>query len=301
MRITLRQLEVLQAVADAGSTTAAGARIALSQSATSAALVELESLLGAALFDRVGKRLVLNERGRGLLPQARGVLDAVQAIERSFGVGPGGAGAAAAPALDLRLGASTTIGNYLLPSMLAGLLQRQPAARVQLRVGNTQAIAEAAARLEIDVGLVEGACPSPALRARRWREDTLVLVCAADDPLARRRAPLDRAALRGARWLLRERGSGTREAVEQALLRQVDDLGDALEFGSTEALKQAAAAGLGLTCLSSLAVQDLVALGRLVVLRSTLPAIVRPLYLVHHRAKQLPAALWDWLFDAAAG
>src|ERR1700761_8966698 len=117
MRITLRQLAIFTAVADAGSTSAAAARVALSQSATSAALNELEAVLEAKPFDRVGTRLVLNDSGRGLLPQARALLDAAAGIERDFGLGAT-AGAHAAPSL-LSISASTTIGNYLLPTLIA--------------------------------------------------------------------------------------------------------------------------------------------------------------------------------------
>jgi DNA-binding transcriptional LysR family regulator len=102
MRITLRQLAIFTAVADAGSTTAAAERVALSQSATSAALNELEAVLEARLFDRVGTRLVLNDTGRGLLPRARAVLDGAAGIEREFGP----SGEQGAPSL-LRVGAST--------------------------------------------------------------------------------------------------------------------------------------------------------------------------------------------------
>src|ERR1700755_1749979 len=81
MRLTLRQLLIFAAVAETGSTTAASHRVALSQSATSAALNELEKVLGARLFDRVGKRLILNDNGRTLLPQARAALDVASGIE----------------------------------------------------------------------------------------------------------------------------------------------------------------------------------------------------------------------------
>ena len=91
MRLTLRQLLIFTAVADTGSTTAAGERVSLSQSATSGALNELESLLGAQLFDRIGKRLLLNDNGRALLPQARSLLDGAQEIESRFGLGSAGA------------------------------------------------------------------------------------------------------------------------------------------------------------------------------------------------------------------
>ena len=291
MRITLRQLSVFTAVADAGSTTAAAGRVALSQSATSAALNELESVLGARLFDRVGTRLVLNDTGRGLLPQARAVLDGAAGIEREFGLGtvPGDAGA---PSL-LRVGASTTIGNYLLPTLVARWQRAQPQAHVDVEIANTAAIAAAVARMEVDVGLIEGPSHEPELVAQAWREEELAIVCAPSHPLLQgdptRR--LNVAALRQATWLLREPGSGTREAVQQALQPHLHDLREGLHFGGTEAIKQAAVEGLGVTCLSLFAVQDLVALGRLVHVQTTLPRLVRRLWLVHHRRKQFSRSL----------
>lgn len=107
----------------------------------------------------------------------------------------------------------------------------------------------------------------------------------------RGRAGVPLKALRHARWLLREPGSGTREAVEQLLLPHLHYLEGDMQPGSTEAIKQAAAEGLGLACLSLGAVQDLVTLGRLVVLRTTLPSLSRRFYLVHHRKKRLSASL----------
>src|SRR5215468_12612050 len=107
VRLTLRQLQIFGAVAESGSTSAAAETLALSQSATSAAVNELERLLELKLFDRVGKRLLLNDNGRALLPRGLNVLDGARSIElwardRSSQVG------------ILRVGASTTIGNYLL-------------------------------------------------------------------------------------------------------------------------------------------------------------------------------------------
>jgi len=291
MRITLRQLAVFIAVADAGSTTAAASRVALSQSATSAALNELEAVLQARLFDRVGTRLVLNDTGRGLLPQARAVLDGAAGIERDFGIAVG-ARDAAAPSL-LRVGASTTIGNYLLPTLIADWRRARPDAQVEVAIANTAAVAAAVARMEVDIGLIEGPCHEPELLARPWREEELVICAAPSHPLlagdpARK---LDVAALRQAAWLLREPGSGTREAVEQALQPHLHQLREGLRFGGTEAIKQAAVEGLGLTCLSLFAVRDLIALGRLVRVRTTLPRLARRFWLVHHRRKQFSRGL----------
>ena len=291
MRITLRQLSIFAAVADAGSTAAAAGRVALSQSATSAALNELEAVLEARLFDRVGTRLVLNDTGRGLLPQARAVLDGAAGIERDFGLGTA-AGAHAAPSL-LRIGASTTIGNYLLPTLIANWQRAQPGAQVDVSIANTGAVAAAVARMEVDIGLIEGPSHEADVIARPWREEELAIVCAPSHPLlagdkARR---LNVAALRQAAWLLREPGSGTREAVEQALQPHLHQLREGLHFGGTEAIKQAAVEGLGFTCLSLAAVQDLVALGRLVRVRTTLPRLARRLWLIHHRRKQFSRSL----------
>ena len=291
MRITLRQLAIFTAVADAGSTTAAAGRVALSQSATSAALNELEAVLEARLFDRVGTRLVLNDTGRGLLPQARAVIDGAAGIEREFGLGaaPGDHGA---PSL-LRVGASTTIGNYLLPTIVAAWCRARPEAHVDVQIANTGAIAAAVARLDVDVGLIEGPSHEPEVIAQPWREEELAIVCAPSHPLLRgdmtRR--LNVAALRQAPWLLREPGSGTREAVEQALQPHLHQLVEGMHFGGTEAIKQAAVQGLGFTCLSLFAVQDLIALGRLVRVQTTLPRLARRFYLVHHRRKQFSPSL----------
>ena len=291
MRITLRQLAIFAAVADAGSTAAAAGRVALSQSATSAALNELEAVLEAPLFDRVGTRLVLNDTGRGLLPQARAVLDGAAGIERDFGLGATPE-SHAAPSL-LRVGASTTIGNYLLPTLVANWQRAHPAAHVDVQIANTGAVAAAVARMEVDIGLIEGPCHEPDVLAQPWREEELAIVCAPSHPLLggdpRRR--LNVATLRQAAWLLREPGSGTREAVEQALQPHLHQLREGLHFGGTEAIKQAAVEGLGFTCLSLFAVQDLVALGRLVRVDTTLPRLVRRFWLIHHRRKQFSRSL----------
>jgi DNA-binding transcriptional LysR family regulator len=296
MRLTLRQLQIFMAVADTGSTTAAGQHVALSQSAISAALNELESLLGARLFDRIGKRLALNDTGRALLPQARALLDGAQGIESRFRIGAADAGRMAT---FLRIGASTTIGNYLLPALVARHLQASPATGIDVIIRNTSDVAAAVARLEVDLGLIEGPCHERELLVRPWREDQLVIVCAPshtlvrEDPLAR----IGIKALRSQRWLVREPGSGTREAVEHAVLPHLHHWIEPMQLGSTEAIKQAAAAGLGLTCLSLCAVQDLLTLRRLVLVNTTLPRLARHLYLIHHRQKQFSVGLERFVAD----
>ena len=296
MRLTLRQLLIFAAVADSGSTTAAGLKVALSQSATSSALNELEGLLKNRLFDRIGKRLLLNDTGRALLPQARALLDGAAAIERDFGIGAGASAATSAPS-RLRIGASTTIGNYLLPSLVAGYRGAWPGVHVDATIANTRDISVLVSRFEVDAGLIEGPSHEPDLRTEPWIDDELVIVCSPAHPLLEsdpnRRLSLK--TLGQASWLLREPGSGTREAVENALLPHVQQLREEMHFGNTEAIKQAAAAGLGLTCLSRSAVQDLLVLGRLRVVETELPRLSRRFYLIHHARKQFSSTLERFL------
>ena len=273
IRATLRQFQIFIAVAGRGSTTGAAADLALSQSATSAALNELESLLGTRLFDRVGKRLALNDGGRTLLPQARRLVEGAQALEARFTQGDG------VEPFRLQIGASTTIGNYVLPPLIASFLQGHPAGRLELRIGNTGDVASAVAAFTVDIGFIEGPCHEREMQTLPWMTDELVIVAAASHPLAAkaRRGKLPVSALQQAQWLLREPGSGTRDAVLQALLPHLTRLRSPVELGSTEAIKTGAAAGLGLACLSRRVVADFVALGRLVELRTTLPPLRRAL------------------------
>jgi DNA-binding transcriptional LysR family regulator len=295
LRLTLRQLQIFSVVAESGSTAAAAEAISLSQSATSAAIKELERLLELQLFDRVGKRLQLNDNGRALLPQARDLLDAAGWIERW--------------ALDresqigtLRIGASTTIGNYLLPRVLGGLRARLPEParenwHVQVTVANTSTIAAQVASFELDLGLIEGPCHEPDLVVRPWLEDELVVVAAADDPIVPRgRRAISNDTLSKATWLLREPGSGTREIVTQLLVPHLHHLRAGIEFGNPEAIKRAAASGLGITCLSRYVVADLLQSRVLVAPPTQLPSLKRHFYLVSHRLKK-PTRGFDLLLQ----
>jgi DNA-binding transcriptional LysR family regulator len=160
LRLTLRQLEVFAATARAGSTRAAAGQVARSQSAASNALAELEATLGHTLFDRVGRRLVLNENGRALLPRTISLLEQALEVETLL--------TAEHPA-PLRMASSFTIGEYLLPGLIAAWKQQHPRAQVHLDIANTRVVLEAVASFEADVGFIEGTGPHPDLLVRRWR------------------------------------------------------------------------------------------------------------------------------------
>jgi DNA-binding transcriptional LysR family regulator len=286
LRLTLRQLQIFRCVAESGSTAAAAAAISLSQSATSAAINELERLLELQLFDRIGKRLQLNDNGRALLPQALALLDGAGWIERWALDGESHIG-------TLRIGASTSIGNYLLPAVLAGFRARLPHRaqqnwQVQVAIANTAVIASRVAAFELDLGLIEGPCHEPELTVQPWLEDELVVVTAAHDPILprARRKRITLATLSKATWLLREEGSGTREIINQLLVPHLHHLRPGIEFGNPEAIKRAVASGLGITCLSRFVVSDLLETGVLVAPHTELPHLARHFYLVMHEQKK---------------
>jgi DNA-binding transcriptional LysR family regulator len=295
LRLTLRQLQIFVAVARHGSTTAAGADIALSQSATSSAVNELERLLSLQLFDRAGKRLLLNENGRALLPRALALLDAAAEVEHFARNGRD-------QIQSLRIGASSTIGNYLLPGLLGKFLgedHRRATSdwKSAVAIGNTAAICEAVAAFELDVGLIEGPCHESALQVTPWVHDEMLIVAATGSPLADAgdQDPAPLAALRDAMWLLRESGSGTREATDQVLLPHLLAYRRSIELGSSEAIKRAAAEGVGIACLSRWVVKDFIDAGRLCAVRTSLPIMMRQCHVVTHRDKQMTPVLRQFL------
>jgi len=291
MRLSLRQLQIFIAIAQTGSTTAAGQNIALSQSAVSASLGELEDLLGARLFDRIGKRLVLNDNGRLLMPQARALLDEAQNLEKQFSSPDSPA------AFLLNVGASTTIGNYVMPGLIANFRKHIPIAHSEVHIGNTSEITTKVASFMVDLGFIEGPCHEPDLDVVPWLVDELVIVGTPNHPLVQQQRvrKITLKDLRQAKWLLREPGSGTREAVEQVLLPHLHHLDRDMVFGNAEAIKHAVAQNLGLSCLSRWVVADMLASRQLVILHTPLPRLSRRFYLIRHKKKPLSAGLKQFL------
>jgi DNA-binding transcriptional LysR family regulator len=284
IKLTFKQLEVFAATARGGTTRAAAEGISRSQSAASTALGELETVLGVQLFDRVGKRLMINENGRALLPLVAGILEQSAEVEALF---------TAAHAAPLRLASSYTVGEYLLPPLIAGWKETRPKNRIRMDVTNTHGVFDSVSSFVADIGFIEGTHTHPELSVRRWREDELVVIAAPSHPLAHRR--LTKLELDAAVWILRDPGSGTREASDRWLISNLAQVDVELELGSNEALKRAVASGMGLGCLSRLAVRDAVREGWLIELPTSLPRAPRTLSIVLHRSKRLGSAAEDFL------
>ncbi|MEN4907296.1 DNA-binding transcriptional regulator YeiE [Rahnella bonaserana] len=283
MHITLRQLEVFAEVLKSGSTTQASVVLSLSQSAVSAALADIEGQLGVQLFDRVGKRLVINEHGRLLYPKALALLEQAGEIERLFNQDNG----------SLRIGASSTIGNYMLPGMIADYRLDFPNTPLELNVGNTNDVINAVADFRVDLGLIEGPSQMPELVTQPWLDDELVVFVAPENPLAGQVVSLE--SLAREPWILRERGSGTREVLDHLLLPQLPDFNLVMELGNSEAIKHAVRHGIGISCLSRRVIAEQLASGSLVEIHLPVAPLVRKLYLIHHRQKHISGALSRFL------
>ena len=178
MHYTLRQLEVFVAVAQHESVSHAARALAMSQSATSTALAELERQFDCQLLDRIGKRLKLNALGFQLLPKAVALLDRAEEVEELLR-GQQGVGA-------LDVGATLTIGNYLATLLISDFMQRYPGSRVRLAVRNTRHIIEGVRQHSLDLGLIEGQCEEDEVITQPWVEDDLVVFCSPRHPLANR-------------------------------------------------------------------------------------------------------------------
>lgn len=289
LRLNLRQLEVFLATARGGSTRAAAERIARSQSAASTALAELEAALGCELFDRIGRRLQLNENGRALLPKAQAIVDQAAEAQDLF------MGEHAAP---LRVAASFTIGEYLLPQLVSGWTQLHPKSQIHLRIANTSDVIDAVAAMDVDIGFVEGSQTHPDLVTRPWSDDEIVVIAAPGHALAGQCATAEQ--LARATWVVREHGSGTRQITDEWLLDHLEQVRIGFELGSNEAVKRVVAASAGLGCLSRHAVAQSIADGHLIELPTRLPKARRKLAIVLHREKKLGGGAADFLLHCRA-
>ena len=286
MRYTIRQLEVFLAVARTGSVSRAGDELAMSQSAVSGSLADLERQFDVRLFDRLGKRLQLSDVGRALRSRAEAIFDQARELESAL--------AKQTDDARLRVGATLTIGNYVVVPLMARYMREGHGALIRLDIANTETITRRVANLELDVGLIEGELAHPELVITPFRDDELVVFAAPTHPLAKKRRVSD-ADLRSADWIVREHGSGTRQAFDRAMTGILPELHLALELPHTEVIKRAVEAGLGVGCVSRLALADAFHA------RTLKPCPVphrdfhRRFYTVLHRQKHVGSGLRRWL------
>ncbi|HLJ68387.1 MAG TPA: LysR substrate-binding domain-containing protein [Chloroflexota bacterium] len=275
-----QRIRVFQAVANQLSFSRAAEDLSISQPGVTFHIKALEKEYGADLVERVGKRLFLTDAGRTLAAyvhrmslleeEARVALEELKGLESGL----------------LVVGASATIGIYLLPEVVGEFRNRHPGIKVSLRVGNKRHTLERLLRNELDFGLVAGPVEEPALAAEPYLEDELVVIVSPAHRFAREPVVYP-GELRRDTFLVRESGSGTQELMEQRLSQLGIEPADTMQLGSTEAIKQAVAANLGISVASRYSVEAELASGRLCTANVPALKMHRRLLLLHHKDKRL--------------
>ena len=286
--MNLNHLAIFHAVAEERSMSRGAARLCISQPAVSKQIKDLEAALGVALFDRLPRGLRLTEAGDVLAGHARRLFAAEADAERALAELKG------LTAGRLTIGASLTIGDYLLPQILGVYHKKHPGIELHLEIANTQIIGQKLRDGALDVGLTEGFAEDADLEADVFGEDVLVAVVPPGHPLLGEKA-VSAARLCAEPFLMREPGSGTREVVERALARLGIVVTPAMSLGSTEAIKRGVAAGLGVTIISRLALEAEFSARRLCPLPLSDLALTRPLHLVRLRGKSTGPAVSAFL------
>ena len=281
--MTLEQLRIFVVVADCLNMTRAAQTLNLTQPSVSAAIAALEGRHKLQLFDRVGRGLELSEAGRVFLTEARAVLasaqNAASALDDLAGLRRG----------SLRIAASQTVATYWLPARMARFAEIWPAISLVLQVSNTREAGAAVLAGDADLGFVEGEVNEPLLDHQIVGGDCLGLFARGDHSLvANKPSEQD---LRSAAWVMRERGSGTRVHLAEALGNvglAIGDLHVRLELPSNGAVLEALAAGGMIGAVSELAAASRIAAGQIARLDWAFPP--RPFTRLRHRARRMSNA-----------
>ncbi|HEY6515645.1 MAG TPA: LysR family transcriptional regulator [Steroidobacteraceae bacterium] len=271
--MNLHHLAIFHTIAETGSISACAERMHISQPAISRQLKEFERRIGVVLFERLPRGMRLTQPGEVLRDYAARLFEIARAAEvavRELSDARQG---------YLSIGASNTVGTYILPSLLARFRRSHPSIRVSMFVGNTEQVSQGVHDLRFMLGFIEGPLHVPDLRADRFIDDEIVPVASRDHPLSGRKrlVPAD---FSGQPLLMRELGSGTRELVEKRLQRHGVRPGYIVEFGNTEAIKQAAIHGGGIAWLPRVSMPRELAAGELVRLPVNPLVIRRPLSVI---------------------
>ena len=297
-KITLKQLAVFVSIYQTGSTSRASEELHLSQSAVSSALTELESRLQMPLFERVGRRLNRHPNAHPIYIQAQAILGQSLTLEHYHQYQAG----------QIHIGASTTIGNYVLPSLLGKLYEALPDANVDMYIANTQEVVSEVEQLNIDIALVEG-MPRPVdmkvIEQHKWRTDTLVIFARRDSKWLKGIATysededcyqLSINQLAQLPLLVREAGSGTRQIIDEQLLKYLPNAEVVKAIHQSEAIKHMVSADIGLGCLSQHVIETELATGELVQVNVAGIDLSRTWWLVWHKARhQNP--IWQTFID----
>lgn len=282
--MNLNQLKVFCEVVERNGFTRAAEALYLTQPAVSRQVRELEKHFGVELFEQIGKRIYPTEAGNTLYTYARQVFHTLDDLEVEVNQLKG------LKAGHLRIAASATAGTYLLPSLLGRFTRKYPGVEVTLEIHNSQQVEQRLLEYQqLDLGVIEQPVHEDALYSVPFLTDELVVIVSADHPFAGRET-ISVAELRDERFILREEGAGTRTLLDEEFARLDIRMKTAMQLGGAAAVKQAVAAGLGISVVSVRAIQLELAAGTLKAVRCPEMRLTRDVRYVHHRDKRLSRA-----------
>ncbi|MCR8633609.1 selenium metabolism-associated LysR family transcriptional regulator [Paenibacillus radicis (ex Xue et al. 2023)] len=284
MALNFHQLHIFYTVAEKGSFSHAAQALHMTQPAVTMQVQSLEDYFGAKLFHRSTKKIELSEAGRSLLPYAKRSIELMKETDISM--------SKFTHMLEgrLHLGASMTVGEYILPRLLGPFGKEYPNISVSMKVINTRLILDEVLNHQLNFGLVEAEIDHPDVHIEAVMNDELVLIVPRDHPLAQSPVVTMEEVLKYP-FVLREQGSGTRRVMEEELARAGFDPTDmkiVMELGSTGAVKSAVEAGLGISILSQSSLKHEAALGVLVIRKIEGIRFSRSFYAIYLNSTILP-------------
>lgn len=255
-----QQLEVFIAVAEKQNFSRAAEELHMTQPAVSQYIQAFEREVGTRLLERTNKYVKLNKAGEIVYDHAKEILGLYTKMQRLVDdltnktSGP------------LSIGASYTFGEYILPHVIAKMLDDYPLVTPTISIGNTSDIAEFVLKHQMDVGIVEGEFQHDKLMIEEFAEDAMYIVAAPDHPLAQNEH-ITSQDLENERWIVREVGSGTRKAADNLFKSLKISPEKMMEFGSIQIIKESVEAGLGISLLSQWAIRKELSMGTLKILK----------------------------------
>jgi DNA-binding transcriptional LysR family regulator len=290
-----RRLQVFHTVARLLSFTKAAESLHMTQPAVTFQVRQLEEQFNTRLFDRTHNRISLTEAGQRVYEYADRIFDLYAEMENAVRDMTGEISGM------LVIGASTTIAEYMLPSLLGDFKKQYPDINVHLKVSNSDGIVSMVENNDIDLGVVEAPVLNKNLVVEECRKDRLVAIVPPQHALASQQSVAVKELLENA-YIAREEGSGTREVIQEYLAElglQVSDVHVSMELGSPEAIKGAVEAGMGISIVSEVTIHKELQLGSLVALELD-PPLERPFSFVHQKQKFRQRAMDELLSFARA-
>jgi DNA-binding transcriptional LysR family regulator len=276
--MTLRHLKIFITVCETGGITLAAKKLFLAQPSVSLAIKELEENYGVRLFDRISRRLYITETGKRFLEYASHIVTLFEKMESEIknwdliGI--------------LRIGSSITVGNYLLPQYIKKFKKQYPKNQIYVKIDNSSVIEQSVMANDIDIGLIEGVVHYPQIVSNRIMYDELVLVCGEKHPLSIKDS-INVKELKNLDFILREKGSGSRELFDSMMLLhnlEIEPIGESV---SNQAIIHSMYEGFGLSVLPKLIVKDDIDRGLLHQIIINDITLSRELTLIYHQNKYL--------------